>query len=162
MSQLLNLAVGLAALVVLGLGARLVVRRAGHLAPLPPPSPELEAKWDELTSHDEGGAILGHLERALFFVSLWGNVQIIVGAWLAFKVASKWDVWSNLIAVPKDLPDVDPVEYLLARRRWGARTLMRFLVGTAYNIVAAVVAVAIGNHWASGFKQIVSLVCRAA
>ena len=147
MDTAISLFVGIAALGVFGFGAGFLNRSVKALAPLRSPTDAIAEKWSILTASDGGGLSQGEWERALFFVSIWIDAHLLVGAWLAFKVASKWQVWSGVVALPKELPDVDPLDYLIARREWGARTLTTFLVGTAYNIVAAVVAVAIARHW---------------
>ena len=133
------------------------MRAVKAAAPAPPPNNTLTYKWVSLTADDANGRILGHLERLLFFIAIWQQAHVVVGAWLAFKVASKWNVWSNLIALPKELPTVDQIDYLIARRKWGAQTLMRFLIGTLYNIVAALVAVSVGKH----LLELVSIGCQA-
>jgi hypothetical protein len=59
--------------------------------PLTPPNgadPRQQAQWQELTRGNEGGAVLGWLERLMFFAAVAAGASIAVGAWLAFKVAS--------------------------------------------------------------------------
>lgn len=146
MNTAINVLVGLFVLTLLGLGARPLMKAVKAAAPAPSPNDTLTYKWESLTADDTNGRVLGHLERLLFFIAVWQQAHVIVGSWLAFKVASKWNVWSNLIALPKELPAVEQIDYLIARRRWGAQTLMRFLIGTLYNLVAALVAWGTGMH----------------
>jgi hypothetical protein len=93
-------------------------------------------QWKELTSGGEGGAYIGLLERFMFVAAfLTENAPLAVGAWLTFKVASKWNAWTNITAVPGDIEGVSDLDVAIGRRRWASNT---FLVGTAYNIWAQV------------------------
>jgi len=76
------------------------------------------------------GALLGAFERTLFFVAILANSPEVIVGWLAFKVASKWEVWSSLVQVSKAMPGTSEVLYLRARHQWGSFILMRFLTGT--------------------------------
>lgn len=147
MANALNLLVGIAVLGALGFWATYLNRIIKEKIPVPAPSDKVSGKWSVLTGPEKGGSTLGEWERALFFVCFWLDAHLLVVAWLAFKVASKWQVWSSVVALPKELPDVDTIDYLISRRAWGAQTLTAFLVGTAFNIVAAAVAVAIARNW---------------
>ena len=99
-------------------------------------------EWEDLIKipGKHGGRWIGITERLLFFIVLWVSAPILVGAWLAFKVASKWESWSNLTRVPNELDDVvSDLAYFKARTRWSSRTMQRFLVGTGLNLLAAFV-----------------------
>ena len=106
---------------------------------IPRPARITDQAWSDLTSIPglRGGRWIGHLERFLFFVSLIAGAPELVVAWLAFKVASKWEAWSNIYKIPEEIPGATKFESLLARTRWGSRTFQRSLVGTAANIAAA-------------------------
>lgn len=82
---------------------------------------------------------MGSFERILIFFAVWIQEYEIIAGWFAFKVASKWKVWSNVIKVPESLPEskdnISILSYLKARRAWGARILSRFLIGTITNIL---------------------------
>lgn len=69
----------------------------------------------------------------------------IIGGWLAFKVAAKWEVWKNIVQVPDSLGK-SPIEYLKARSALGSYILTRFLVGTLANVLVGLVAAHIGRH----------------
>jgi len=116
---------------------------------LEPPSKALAKKWKELTAGNEGGAYLGYLERLLYFGAFWNNEPLIITAWLAFKLASKWNVWTNVIAVPEKIKKIDPIDYLIARRKWGSHMLVTFLVGTLSNLILAYVGVVTMHYAAS-------------
>ena len=120
-----------------------------------PPNEATKVNWVALTRGNKGGWILGILERFLFFGAFWVDAPAITIAWLAFKVASKWNAWSNVISVPNTLPNIDELEYLVARRRWGSQLLTTFLVGTLSNIIIGLLGVVIGRH---GYEFIRSLV----
>lgn len=142
--------IGLLAMLILGLGVKPLMDYAKRSMHLPPPSARLKAQWVALTKGNEGGRVLGYLERFLFFGAFWAEAQIVVGAWLAFKVASKWNAWSNIVAVPQAIEGLDPIDYLIARRSWGSHLLMTFLIGTLSNLIIGFLAVEIGR--ALGFQ----------
>jgi len=100
-------------------------------------------KWKSATSTQSklSGTVIGTLERILFFIVLWIGKPEIVAAWLVFKVASKWETWSNIIKAPSAIQGIDEVEALRARHVWGTRVHTRNLVGTLTNILLAFIAV---------------------
>lgn len=141
-----NIGVGLVVIVLLGLGVGPLVKCAQRSIALEPPRESLRASWLTLTKGNEGGQLLGNLERILFFGAFWIGEHEIIAGWLAFKVASKWNVWSNIISVPNQLENIDPISYLNARRRWGSQLLITFLVGTAANIIISYVGTVLGQN----------------
>src|SRR5690242_12873675 len=71
----------------------------------PPVGPGEEVRW-KLWKIATGqhhvpmsGIALGWMESALFFVGVLFQSETIVGGWLAFKLAAKWESWTNIIAV---------------------------------------------------------------
>ena len=75
-----------------------------------------------------GGDILGRLECAIFFASfIWAGAIALAPAWLVFKTAAKWKTW--------DTSNVNAAEIPVMYRM--------FLIGTAANIVAALIGAAI-------------------
>ncbi len=105
-------------------------------------------KWNSLTGYDaaEGGGgakFIGKLERLLFYIAILIHAPELIAAWIAFKLASKWETWNNMIKVPEKLTGVDQLEYLLARRRWGTKTYQRFLIGTILDFFAAIAGFAL-------------------
>ena len=128
--------------VALGLGeaaVRLVLWRVEKDIKLPAPSELVAKKWKQVVKGNEGGAWIGRLERTLYlfaFCALGGTgAAAVVAAWLAFKVAAKWQAWTQTVALPETLDGVDPMDYLVARRRWGSHVLSTFLVGTLSNVL---------------------------
>ena len=87
-----------------------------------------------------GGRWIGTLERIFFFLAILAGVSGLVIAWLAFKVATKWEVWTNLYRVPDKLPRINQMDFYLARTRLGARVFQRFMIGTLLNTSCALVA----------------------
>lgn len=160
MLPLSQFAVGFAATLVFGFGAKPIQSLAKRRMSLRPPNERLKQQWELLASANEGGALLGWLERFIFFGALWADASLLIGAWLAFKVASKWQAWSSVISVPSSIEGLDPMDYLLARRSWGSHLLMTFLVGTAYNILVALLAIAVGQYWQELRGFVFSVVCR--
>jgi hypothetical protein len=96
------------------------------------------------------------LERIVFFGAFWAGLESVIAGYLAFKVASKWNAWSNIVAVPKEIPGLDPLEYLIARRCWGSHVLVTFLVGTLANVMIAYLGVLAGRQ---GISVLRALLC---
>ena len=89
--------------------------------------------------------MLGVLERLIILISLASQTPLVIGAWLAFKVAARWEVWRNLVQVPSKFGARERLSDLVARRKWGAIMYMRFLLGTASNVLLG--AIAYGLTW---------------
>jgi hypothetical protein len=106
-----------------------------------------DALWNALqpSGIEKGGPWLGQVERILALMSAWTGHYEILGGWFAFKVASKWETYANLLRLPDKLPDIDDLTYLRARRAWGSRMMMRFLVGSAANAILGICAAVIGK-----------------
>jgi len=141
---------GFAAMSIASPAVKLLLRRATKGLPLTPPSPEMANKWGELTGGNEGGSIVGWLERISFFLAFWleGGIAgaAVVAAWLTFKLGSKWQAWTQTIALPESLDGIDAIDYLVARRRWGSHVLTTFLVGTLSNVLVGMVGGVVAQH----------------
>lgn len=88
MSALITLAqilVGLMVTFLIGLGVRPLLEYAKKTMSLPPPSAALASEWKKVVSGNEGGRVLGYLERPLFFGAFYINTETVVAGWLAFK-----------------------------------------------------------------------------
>lgn len=92
------------------------------------------------------GFILGFLERILFFIALWSYSWQVIGGWLAFKLASKWETYKSIMFFPPKLEGNNDLDYLLARRLLGSQRLMTYLIGTIANVLFAISGVAIDRH----------------
>ena len=82
-----------------------------------------------------GGPWLGAFERIFYFFLFLLLKPELLAIWLAFKVASKWEVWQNIIKVPSESDAKDERMTLRVRRLWGSRVKERFLIGTLLNIL---------------------------
>jgi len=100
-------------------------------------------QWNYFEHQIPGGDVIGRFERTFFFATILANIPVVVAGWLAFKVASKWQVWANVYQVPESLKKIDPVDYFIFRTHLGARIYQRFLVGMLGNILAAIIGVAV-------------------
>ncbi|MEJ2228492.1 MAG: hypothetical protein P8Y67_09695, partial [Alphaproteobacteria bacterium] len=139
LSKVVAFLVGLFVTVILECFVGPLLKRAGDKIKLIPPSPTSEEQWRQLTSGNEGGKYIGRLERLIFFAAFFAQAYAIIGGWLVFKVASKWEAWSNVVSVPSRIEGIKDLDFLVARRRWASHVLVTFQVGTAYNIVAGLV-----------------------
>jgi hypothetical protein len=112
------------------------------------PSPAKEA-WEKMfkMSPDTHTPVrwLGWMERFGFFLAFWSGEAVLVGGWLAFKVASKWAAWQNIVKVPESNENFSGEQLASARFRLGTHLLQRFLLGTLGNVLAALVGVAVGK-----------------
>lgn len=142
----LQFTVSILVLILLGLVVKAVLGFISEGIEIEVPGGVDESKWKKLMRipGKESGFWVGLTDRLIFFVSLLSGVPILVAAWLAFKVATKWESWSNVAQVPKKIKGVEhPIEYFIARTRWSSRTMQRFLVGTGLNLVAAFISLGI-------------------
>jgi len=105
-----------------------------------PPNGVNKTQWKALLSTEEsvnGSKLLGKYERILFYIVLHTRRYEILAGWMAFKLASKWEVWGNIIRVPETLGRAGSLDYLIARKRWGVRTYQRFTIGMLLDFFAA-------------------------
>ena len=120
----------------------------------------IENRWKKVIEFDpeEISEILGRLECAFFYLSIFFGEYILVGGWLALKVAAKWQVWQQIIQVPNKIDkNTDVLEYLKARYVWGTRMLYSFLIGTLANILAAFAGIFISKIITSLIKHCYSI-----
>lgn len=144
-----------------GIGAlllsRLIVGRfLNRVAPwknVTPPSGVALAEWQTVVrgSGSTAASWLGGLECCLAYIAtllFHQEAAAVIGGWLAFKVASKWESWQNVVQVPDTLgePVSSPLDSLRARRQWGALLYTRFLIGTLLNVLlGALIGVAVAG-----------------
>lgn len=142
----LQLIIGLSVTIVLGCGVGLIVRCVGRLIPIPPPNekPETVRLWTRLIEQTTGGAYIGFFERLIFFAAFWIGASLILSSWLVFKLALYWQ-GANFTAFPEKAPDNEDLAWLVAKRQLGTHHVATVLVGTAANIVAGLVGVAVGQ-----------------
>ena len=146
MEEILQFVIGLALVTLLGLGVPPLLERVKKGMKLAPPNNSVREEWKQLTGGNEGGCILGVLERWLFFAVFWINEPTAIAVWLAFKVASKWDAWKNVIAIPEKMDGATEWEFLTARRKWGSQMYATFLIGTLANVLIGMLGVYAVRH----------------
>jgi hypothetical protein len=90
---------------------------------------------------------LGMFETSFFYICLIINMPEGIGAWLVFKVAVKWEAWTNIVKLPEKIlykeKEVDGLEYLVARNKLATVVNQKFLIGTLGNIMAALAGMGI-------------------
>jgi hypothetical protein len=126
--------------------AGLVPKRLLDAVAPPPacPSGIDKAIWDALLSRTDAGYAIGTAERLLILVASWMQSPTLIGAWLAFKLASKWETWKNVVQVPDALDGVNSTDWLIARNDLGSWLLNRFWLGTLYSVLAGLAAAYVG------------------
>lgn len=91
-----------------------------------------------VASEGHDGQWIGTVERLLFFLAVIIDAPVLIAAWFAFKVASKWAEWQHIVQVTKG-----EELSLVTRRNLGNYLFIRFLVGTGSNLVIAILTAAI-------------------
>ena len=93
--------------------------------------------------------VIGFLEATFFFVSFYSNMFALIGGWLTFKLASKWQTWNAIVKIPEKLDDksVDQIQYIGAKNQIAWFTLQRWLLGTLGNIVAGLFGVILSTFF---------------
>lgn len=178
MPQLLDLITFfVSAVIVLPFG-RIIGRKINEItSELEPSSPEgvdeddwKRVVWTGKQEQYKGGRWVGRLECLVFVAALSFSGPIIIGAWLAFKVATKWEVWRNVVRVPEVLELSTEISWLQARTSWGTWLLNRFLIGTLANLLASFLAFAVASRiivpvgdWViRNWDYVLFLICPAA
>jgi hypothetical protein len=134
---------GLLAAQLLGLRTRTLLEEVPSKPNAPDGiSPEELNKALLIGEEDEKTArIIGWMERALFFFSIYFEAYLLAGGWLTLKVASKWAIWQNIVKMPDNFPynpddaKADVLKALRVKNQWGGRLLNRFMLGTFYNLM---------------------------
>jgi len=116
-----------------------------------PPAGILAEKWENVfklsAQEKKHTIILGFMESYLAFLSFWINKPEVIGIWLGFKVASKWECWNTIIKLPERIDSIDPLEYVGAKNRIATYTLQRWLIGTLANISAGFLGMKIARFF---------------
>lgn len=89
---------------------------------------------------------LGTMEVIFYYISIYFNQYPLIAAWLAFKVASKWNTWSTIAKIPDHLQDVNGYDYLEAKNLVATITLQRWLLGNLSNILGAILSLFL-SYW---------------
>lgn len=133
MEEFAKFVVGLLVTILLGTTVPVLVGRT-----IPQPRKPTGFKgddWNAIFEHYDAGGSIGFLERFLSLVVFWLPEPNVLIAWLAFKVAAKWESWKNIVQVPKDIKGYSPLASFRVRKTLGSWLLTRFLVGTLANIL---------------------------
>ncbi len=144
MEDVVEVAAGLIVVFVFGLGVKPILEYGAGPEPTAPNGLE-EQVWEGIVGRGTGGKWLGLLERFFSFGIFWLEAYEVLAVWLAFKVASKWEAWGNVVQVPTDLPDVDKTDYFRARNQLGSWLFTRFVSGTLLNVLTGLVGAALGR-----------------
>lgn len=87
------------------------------------------------------GSLVGFLERILFAAAIWFEAIILIAAWMAVKVATKWNVWAVMLEQARFYqydPRASPSSAGVHMKRYlGWRLSQGFLIGTILNILIA-------------------------
>lgn len=146
--------IGLTLLILLGFFVRPFLKAV--IAEPKAPEGLKEEDWEKIIERSPGGTWIGLFERIISLLAFW-DVQhniVILGAWLAFKVAAKWEVWKNVVQVPRTLEGVQDLKWYQARNAIGSWLLARFLVGTLINILIGALTAYAGLHSTEIIKAI--------
>lgn len=134
--------------VTIALGAKHVkqlVDTAAAPIELTPPSPRVAKEWANFISRPTAGALVGSIERPIFFFALWvSGGWLVLTTWLAFKLAVYWQN-SNFAALPKEPPESQDVKWIDSKWRLGSHQTAKLLVGTGAGILCAMAGVLVGK-----------------
>ena len=85
------------------------------------------------------GRVIGVMESFLFTLAIIVGYPIFIGAWLAFKVAAKWETWAHVVRLPEVASqDLNSSEFEI-RARFGSWLHARFIIGVLLNIIISVI-----------------------
>lgn len=82
-------------------------------------------------------AVVGLIERVLYFVALQADAPEFVGIWLALKVAGGWDAWAKGRKVPSDDERQSGQKQVEVKGRHEFNT---FLIGSGQSVLFAATA----------------------
>lgn len=135
---------GLATTLILGLFVPRILKiiRDKMEVPRIPGDEVVQTWWKKATEHPPvSGSWVGWTERIVLFYAVLLRSEEAVGIWVAFKLASKWEAWSNIGRLPDQLRGnstvAEKLEYAAARRVWTAQNYCTFVVGTSLNFLCA-------------------------
>jgi hypothetical protein len=108
---------------------------------------DTQEKWQLLVAHpEESGKWVGVVERFVFFFGIIGATWQLIGVWLVFKLAAKWEAWSNMARIPERFDNVNHLDLALSRRVWAAQGYCTLVVGTALNFALAWLGVIVATE----------------
>jgi len=105
-----------------------------------PPSPISQEDWNNAFAIPEErrtpNIYIGYLEATFCYICIYTNQPILIGGWLTFKLASKWQTWNAIMKIPETMDGVNLIQYIGAKNHIAWFTLQRWLLGTLANILA--------------------------
>jgi hypothetical protein len=144
MENFIEAIVAIGITIVSGLSVRCLIDGA---VPMPNRPDPLDAKdWQAIIERTDTGKWIGFFERLLLLMCFLMSEYTIVAGWLAFKVAAKWEAWTNIIQVPNTIENIPQIIWYRAKKQFGSWVLSRFLLGTLVNILIAAMAAHLGRH----------------
>lgn len=146
MEKTVEMCVAIVVTIILGLGVRPFLECATRETRPDAPDGVDPVLWNHIVHRASAGGWLGFFERLISLAAFWMEAYVIIAGWLAFKVASKWEIWRNVIQVPSKLDEVPDLTYLRARNAWGSWIFTRFLIGTLMNVLIGLGATYVGQH----------------
>lgn len=165
MENFIEAVVAISIAVVIGLGVRCFIEWA---VPEPKrPTAIVEDDWQAFVERVHVGKWIGFFERLLILVSFWMREYTIIAGWLGFKVAAKWEAWTNIILVPTSMGNIPPLAWYQARKQFGSWVLSRFLIGTLINILIGALATYFGRNsfefvnWLCATKEMIDKFARS-
>jgi hypothetical protein len=85
-----------------------------------------------------GGIAIGIVEQLIFFGAIWTEGWVLLGSWMAFKLASKWEAGKFLSKVLEDLgTPPSKLDLAVGVSQAISQRYVTFLFGTGANIIAA-------------------------
>jgi hypothetical protein len=159
---LVSEAIGLAAVLMGGLGVKPLLKclRAQFRIPKISDDEKVQGMWKDLYRHpDPSGQWIGNCERVFLYFALIHAPWEAIGAWLLFKLGSKWEAWNQMGYVPDDPnrrdkdgniigEEIHLLKWAYARRIWAAQGYGTFVVGTAANLFLAAIGVFVATRGA--------------
>jgi hypothetical protein len=142
--------VGVVVTLVLGCGVGTIM---DLLIPRPDrPKALKEEVWNAMTQRVQTGKWIGLFERLVSLIAFWIPAYAILGGWLAFKVAAKWETWKNIVQVPASLKGVSELAWYQGRIAYGSWLFSRFLVGTSLSVLVGAIGAYCGKNSVEIFK----------
>jgi hypothetical protein len=141
--EIVSFTIGALATLFVGLPMRHFLSAMADLGSVQGPTGISQERWRESIEVGDrvrrGALWLGFFERLLFYCAFVFTLEVVVAAWLAFKVASKWESWQTIVKVPDSLEGIDDLDFLAARNRWGTIITHRWLLGVLLNGLCAAI-----------------------
>ncbi len=145
-SDITPVIVGILSTLILGFIVKCIFRVMTEKDKPRPPKDIDSAVWEEIIGRRDGGMWLGWIECIFSFCMFWIEAEAAIAGWFAFKVATKWEAWANIVKFPDKLNSCkDELDLLRARSQLGAWIMSKFAIGSLLNILAGFFGSVIGH-----------------